>query len=223
MTTNKDHSRTIWNLMAITCIRWLAINWMIRNLYLGNGWFTKHPLKTGCFGFQVAKTCMPVIMDWGSNAGSNEVMKLKIPSQNGIMDHCHCHAESLFDFCWGGFLCSSVALSILIFGIFPIIPRHQWSGHFFWGGNRSATITTIWDDPRGVDVRYNLEKRNHHLHPPTGSLSIGHPRYSLIIHRSNSRKTNPPQKKNPLNVVHPWTCKPTIIHPNHSTQIEFNP
>ena len=39
--------------------RWPSIeingccNWMIQNLYIGNGCFTKHPFKTGCLGFQV--------------------------------------------------------------------------------------------------------------------------------------------------------------------------
>ena len=30
-----------------------CFNWMIPNLFLGNGYFTKHPFKTGCLGFQV--------------------------------------------------------------------------------------------------------------------------------------------------------------------------
>ena len=30
-----------------------CFNWMIPDLYLGNGCFTKHPFKTGCFGYQV--------------------------------------------------------------------------------------------------------------------------------------------------------------------------
>ena len=30
-----------------------CFNWMIPNLYLGNGCFTKRPCKTGCLGFQV--------------------------------------------------------------------------------------------------------------------------------------------------------------------------
>ena len=30
-----------------------CFNWMIPNLYLGNGCFTKHPFKSGCLGFQV--------------------------------------------------------------------------------------------------------------------------------------------------------------------------
>ena len=30
-----------------------CFNWMIPNLYLENGSFTKHPFKTGCLGFQV--------------------------------------------------------------------------------------------------------------------------------------------------------------------------
>ena len=29
-----------------------CFNWMIQNLYTGNGCFTKHPLKTGCLEFQ---------------------------------------------------------------------------------------------------------------------------------------------------------------------------
>ena len=35
-----------------TIYKWLAINWMIPNLYTGNGCFTKHPFKTGCLGYQ---------------------------------------------------------------------------------------------------------------------------------------------------------------------------
>ena len=30
-----------------------CFNWMIQNLYMGNGCLTKHPLKTGCLEFQV--------------------------------------------------------------------------------------------------------------------------------------------------------------------------
>ena len=30
-----------------------CFNWMIPNLYIGNGCFTKHPFKTGCLGYQV--------------------------------------------------------------------------------------------------------------------------------------------------------------------------
>ena len=33
-----------------------CFNWMIANLYIGNGCFTKHPIFTGCLGFQVAIT-----------------------------------------------------------------------------------------------------------------------------------------------------------------------
>ena len=39
-----------------TSITWnpkRCFNWMIPNLYLGNGCFTKHPFKSGCLGFQV--------------------------------------------------------------------------------------------------------------------------------------------------------------------------
>ena len=32
-----------------------CFNWMIPDLYLGNGCFTKHPFKTGCLGYQVVK------------------------------------------------------------------------------------------------------------------------------------------------------------------------
>ena len=30
-----------------------CFNWMIPNLYIGNGCFTKHPVLNGCLGFQV--------------------------------------------------------------------------------------------------------------------------------------------------------------------------
>ena len=30
-----------------------CFSWMIPNLYIKNGGFTKHPFKTGCLGFQV--------------------------------------------------------------------------------------------------------------------------------------------------------------------------
>ena len=33
-----------------------CFNWMIQNLYIGNGCFTKHPFKTGCLGFQDDET-----------------------------------------------------------------------------------------------------------------------------------------------------------------------
>ena len=29
-----------------------CFNWMIPNLYIENGCFTKHPLKNGCLGYQ---------------------------------------------------------------------------------------------------------------------------------------------------------------------------
>ena len=32
-----------------------CFNWMIPNLYIGNGCFTKHPFFNGCLGFQVSK------------------------------------------------------------------------------------------------------------------------------------------------------------------------
>ena len=34
-----------------------CFNWMIPNLYLGHGCFTKHPFKSGCLGFQVVLGC----------------------------------------------------------------------------------------------------------------------------------------------------------------------
>ena len=37
-----------------------CFNWMIPNLYIGNGCFTKHLFKTGCLGFQV---CMILRFD----------------------------------------------------------------------------------------------------------------------------------------------------------------
>ena len=33
-----------------------CFNWMMNQLYIGNGRFTKHPFKTGCLGFQVEMT-----------------------------------------------------------------------------------------------------------------------------------------------------------------------
>ena len=33
-----------------------CFNWMILNLYIGNGCFTKHPSLNGCLGFQVIIT-----------------------------------------------------------------------------------------------------------------------------------------------------------------------
>ncbi len=35
-----------------------CFNWMIQHLYMGNGCLTKHPLKTGCLGFQVCAMVM---------------------------------------------------------------------------------------------------------------------------------------------------------------------
>ena len=35
-----------------------CFNWMIQNLYLGNGCFTKHPFKSGCLGFEVIIVCV---------------------------------------------------------------------------------------------------------------------------------------------------------------------
>ena len=33
-----------------------CFNWMIPNLYIGNGCFTKHPFSTGCLGFQAGNS-----------------------------------------------------------------------------------------------------------------------------------------------------------------------
>ena len=41
-----------------TIYKWL-FNWMIPNLYIGNGDFTKHPFWTGCLGFQVDINMIP--------------------------------------------------------------------------------------------------------------------------------------------------------------------
>ena len=55
-----------WNpveFATTTFRRWLAINWMISCVYLGNGYFTKHPFKTGCLGFQALKKGVIIIVD----------------------------------------------------------------------------------------------------------------------------------------------------------------
>ncbi len=38
-------------------LKLLGINWMIPNLYIGNGCFTKHPLKIGRLGYQAYIVC----------------------------------------------------------------------------------------------------------------------------------------------------------------------
>ena len=38
-----------------------CFNWMIPNLYIGNGCFTKHPFFDGCLGFQVY---LPVLQEF---------------------------------------------------------------------------------------------------------------------------------------------------------------
>ena len=43
--------KTTWNLKHLFING--CFNWMIPNLYIGNGCFTKHPFKTGCLGYQV--------------------------------------------------------------------------------------------------------------------------------------------------------------------------
>ena len=42
--------RSTWNLKHLFITG--CFNWMIPNLYIGNGCFTKHPFKTGCLGYQ---------------------------------------------------------------------------------------------------------------------------------------------------------------------------
>ena len=37
-----------------------CFNWMIPNLYIENGCFTKHPFINGCSGFQVGKISSPI-------------------------------------------------------------------------------------------------------------------------------------------------------------------
>ena len=40
--------------LQTTSSLWLAINWMIPNLYIGNGWKSPNiPLKTGCLEFHI--------------------------------------------------------------------------------------------------------------------------------------------------------------------------
>ena len=46
-----SHDKGSWNLKHPFING--CFNWMIQNLYIGNGCFTKHPFKTGCLGFQV--------------------------------------------------------------------------------------------------------------------------------------------------------------------------
>ena len=46
----KNNTGTTWNLKHLFVNG--CFNWMIPNLYIGNGWFTKHPFKTGCLGCQ---------------------------------------------------------------------------------------------------------------------------------------------------------------------------
>ena len=48
---NLKHSWCTWNLKHLFIND--CFNWMIPNLYVGNGCFTKHPFKTGCLGYQV--------------------------------------------------------------------------------------------------------------------------------------------------------------------------
>ena len=42
--------KSTWNLKHLFING--CFNWMIPNLYIGNGCFTKHPFKTGCLGYQ---------------------------------------------------------------------------------------------------------------------------------------------------------------------------
>ena len=45
------HVISTWNLKHLFING--CFNWMVPDLYLGNGCFTKHPFKTGCLGYQV--------------------------------------------------------------------------------------------------------------------------------------------------------------------------
>ncbi len=46
----KPPSRSPWN--SKQPVLYGCFNWMMHNLYMGNGCFTKHPLKTCCLEFQ---------------------------------------------------------------------------------------------------------------------------------------------------------------------------
>ena len=43
--------------MKLPVTRKINLNWMIPNLYMGNGCLTKHPFKFGCLEFQVLLLC----------------------------------------------------------------------------------------------------------------------------------------------------------------------
>ena len=47
-----------------------CFNWMIPNLYIGNGCFTKHPFINGCLGFQVDMSGFFFGPFWGLGTGS---------------------------------------------------------------------------------------------------------------------------------------------------------
>ena len=43
----------------------VCFNWMIPNLYMKHGCFTKHPFKTGCFGFQALPKNLQYLVTFG--------------------------------------------------------------------------------------------------------------------------------------------------------------
>ena len=67
-----DHlfrSLRIWHLLKICAwnskqpVFYGCFNWMIQNLYMGNGCFTKHPFINGCLEFQVG-ICLGILKDF---------------------------------------------------------------------------------------------------------------------------------------------------------------
>ena len=72
-----------------------CFSWMIPNLYIKNGCFTKHPLKTGCLGFQVRMllVTLPPSRKWDVNGSSlaqlSPLTTLKKDGANDAEEHLH--------------------------------------------------------------------------------------------------------------------------------------
>ena len=102
-----------------------CFNWMIPNLYLGNGCFTKHPFKTGCLGYIYVHTNM-YSTTWSCQAIQNSSKRvipswkvlnvtLKIRTLNAHWRSFFCPVNLQLETCWDIFDLSTPLLCLVFF------------------------------------------------------------------------------------------------------------
>ncbi len=75
-----------------------CFNWMIPNLYIGNGCFTKHPFLNGCLGFQVVENhplvnCTSTSTNLRRTFDRQKVFSTEIAYPNKVAKCCACHEK----------------------------------------------------------------------------------------------------------------------------------